>query len=123
MYSCTSRLRSPPAPKPFPGVGDDPEAHGAVDVLDRRPGSSPQEPVAQGILQAGELGSEGLEAIDPFRRGELFREPFAVDGSGAAEEPLRDCHDVTSLRSTKSRTRASGGEAVHRATPDRLAVS
>ena len=79
----------------------------AVPKLSRYAQKKGQEPVAQGILQAGELGSEGLGAIDAFRRGELFREPFAVDGFGAAEEPLRDCREVTSLRSTKSRTRAS----------------
>ncbi|MDQ3773202.1 MAG: hypothetical protein M3461_01895 [Pseudomonadota bacterium] len=61
------------------------------------PGTSPryvqkkgQELVAQGVLQARKLGAEGLQAIDPFRRGELFREPFAVDGFGLTEEPLRD---------------------------------
>ena len=124
-------VTQPPRAQPLLGVADDPEALGAVEVLDRRSGKlsryaqeKGQEFVAQGVLQAGELGAEGLEAIDSFRRGELFREPFAVDCFGISKEPLRDCREVTSLPIDQVEdTRESGGEVVHRATPVRLAVS
>jgi hypothetical protein len=93
-------VTQPPRAQPFLGVADDPEALGAVNVLDRRPRKlsryaqkKGQEPVAQGILQAGELGSEGLEAIDPFRRGQLFREPLR---STAPAPPKNRC--VTAAR-------------------------
>ena len=130
MYSCTSRLRSPLAPnhswvsRMIPRRSA--RSRFSTTVREALPLRAEKrlEFVAQGVLQAGELGAEGLEAIDSFRRGELFREPFAVDRFGISEEPLRDCREVTSLPIDQVEdTRESGGEVVHRATPVRLAIS
>ena len=100
MYSCTSRLRSPLAPNHSWVSRMIPRRSARSRFSTHRPGSSSryaqekgQEFVAQGVLQAGELGAEGLEAFDSFRRGELFREPFAVDCFGS---PKNRC--VTAAR-------------------------
>ena len=102
MYSCTSRLRSPLAPNHSWVSRMIPRRSARSRFSTAVPETSPatrrkrgRRLVAQGVLQAGKLGAEGLQAIDPFREipGRVREIPCELALSPPAMRPWQRVHE------------------------------